>query len=225
MRLSRLTFLFLMPVLFCPGRTAAQDWSFRAATGPFVFGKFARQTSLVGIPGSGSPLTTSLSAAVRPGVAVDLQRELSGRWAFRLQGTFAQAPLSIKTGGRSGISLDTGKINVTTITAPLVMHINRSGAVRLHVFAGPAYAIYDLQRTAGASGSRGLHEGARGRFGVVGGGGIDWWVSKRFALSGEIDDVITSSPLHREEWSTADSGVDIPRPQNVHTSAGIRWRF
>ena len=39
-----------------------------------------------------------------------------------------------------------------------------------------------------------------------------------------LTDIITTSPLERGELSNT-TAVDIPKPHNVHTTIGVRWRF
>jgi hypothetical protein len=53
---------------------------------------------------------------------------------------------------------------------------------------------------------------------------VAWWVSDRFAVEGNISDIVTSSPFDREDFPDV-PGFDIPRPHNVHTTVGVRWRF
>ena len=52
-----------------------------------------------------------------------------------------------------------------------------------------------------------------------------WWWSRRFGVEGEVSDLVTSSPFRREDLGTSGKGVSILRPQNVHTTVGIRYRF
>ena len=61
-------------------------------------------------------------------------------------------------------------------------------------------------------------------WGVSVGGGVGWWLSDRFAIEGEITDVATKSPFESEDFPAAQR-VQIERPHNIHTTAGIRYRF
>src|SRR5438067_1733531 len=55
-------------------------------------------------------------------------------------------------------------------------------------------------------------------------GGAQWWWSDRFAAEGRVQDVVTSSPFERSDFGTL-SGIHTLRPQHVHTTVGIRYRF
>ena len=58
------------------------------------------------------------------------------------------------------------------------------------------------------------------------GGGVAWWMGQRFALEGEVDDIVTSSPFRRSDFSTSTfGGLKIPKTHNVHSTVGIRYRF
>jgi hypothetical protein len=209
-----------------PLSSPAGDWSMAVGSGPFVFGKFAERAQIAGTPESTTRITTSLSAATRAGGLIDIEHGFSDRFALRLEGSFTRAPLSVKTGsGRSGVTVGTGEISVTSLILPLVFRINPRGAFRFHIMGGPAFANYDLRRTASGQTSSFLFEGSRGRYGVAGGGGLSWWFGRHFAIEGQITDIVTSSPVAREEFSTATRGVTIPRPQNVHTTLGLRYQF
>src|SRR5436305_7245709 len=87
----------------------AQNWSVGIATGPFVFGKFVERTTRTGTETSSSTTTIRLTAAPRPGVAADIERSFSDRWAIRLEGTFTDSKLSVKNKTGSGVSIDAGK--------------------------------------------------------------------------------------------------------------------
>ena len=53
-----------------------------------------------------------------------------------------------------------------------------------------------------------------------------WWLSNRFAVEGEVDDIVTASPFRRSDFPALNfGGVKIPKTHNVHTTAGIRYRF
>jgi hypothetical protein len=216
--------LSILPVaLFCTPLAFAQDWSIGVGTGPFVFGDFAERTILVGTQGSAHPVTTTLAAATRPGLSIDLQHDLTPALALQLDFTLAEAPLAIRNrSGDESLSLDAGKIDVGTFSLPLVWRINRSGALRFHLGAGPAYAAYRIRRRGGEAR---VFEGTRQRFGAMAAGGVAWQWTPRFAVEGEISDVVTSSPLERSDFGASPSGLRIPRPHNVHTTVGLRYRF
>jgi opacity protein-like surface antigen len=203
---------------------AAQDWSVGVATGPFVFGDLVERTVRIGNGEDPDTLTTFvLSAGTRAGLAVDLERRLSDRWAVRLEGTFTRAPLRLdQQGGGDGTELKQGDLDVATFMVPIVFRINRSGALRFHVMAGPAMAVYrghtpDRRTEA-------LFEKEQTEYGLAFGGGAGWWLSDRFAIEGNITDITTGSPFERDDFINT-SKVDIKRPHNVHTTVGLRWRF
>lgn len=202
----------------------AQNWSIGVHSGPFVFGDFVERKvrPSVGQP-DGATVTMTLSAATRAGLAVDLQRDFSERWGLRLEGTFTRAPLSIKEDGEDAFEFDAGEADVTTVMLPIVFRINPNGSFRFHILGGPALAMYRFEPEAEESGisiiSRTEHE-----WGLALGGGVGWWISDRFAVEGSLTDVVTSSPYERSDFPDV-PGYTIPRPHNVHTTVGLRWRF
>ena len=204
----------------------ADDWSIGVATGPFVFGDFVRRTLRPATP-EGSPSGTQtmvLSAATRAGLAVDVERAFAPRWAVRVEGTFTRAPLSVKDEhDDDGTSIDAGDVDISTFTLPLVFRINPSGSFRFHILGGPAYAMYRIQGRPNASGISPFDE-SRGGWGATAGGGVAWWMSDRFSVEGRISDTYTSSPFKREDFPPV-PGFKIPKPHNVHTTVGVRWRF
>jgi opacity protein-like surface antigen len=202
----------------------AQNWSFGASTGPFVFGDFYERTVRVGTgQGPTSEITLVLSAATRAGLALDLERNLGSRWAIRAEGTFSRAPLTLEQGSSSGsgAELDAGELDIATFMLPVVFRINPNGAFRFHVLAGPAMALY--RGNAPSSGSA-VFEGTQKEWGLAYGGGVGWWISDRFAIEGNLTDTTTSSPFEREDFPSS-TGLDIPRTHNVHTTIGVRWKF
>ena len=204
----------------------AQNWSFGAGTGPFVFGDFVRRTLQTGNEGAGGRQTTRLSASTRPGLSLDLERNLGGdRFAIRLEGTFTHAPLAIKGSSSAGVALDAGKINVGTFMTPLVIRLNPRGTFRFHIMGGPAYALYNLTRRSNSSSTLSPFTGTRARWGAALGGGLDWQWSPRFAVEGQIADVSTTSPFKRSEFAGGLAHVQIPRTRNVHTTVGLRYKF
>src|SRR5687767_10426406 len=117
----------------------AQNWSIGIGSGAFVFGDFVERKvrPLAGDTSEGT-FTQTLSAETRPGLSVDIERSLSDRWAVRLEGAFTRAPLSIKEQGSDAeFEFDAGEMDVTTFALPIVFRINRGGALRFHLMAGP----------------------------------------------------------------------------------------
>ena len=215
--------LFSLTIFLAATPLAAQSWSAGIATGPFVFGKFIERTTGIGTETGQSKTTIQLTAATRPGLSADIERSFSTRWAVRLEGTFTDSKLSVKTKtGGGGISLDAGKMNVTTWSLPIVLNFNRHGAFRVHIFGGPAYADYNIHNRAGSLTG---FEGSRGRFGGVAGGGVQWWISDDVAAEGNIEDIVTASPFERSDFPASTTGLTIPKPHNVHTTIGLRYRF
>jgi hypothetical protein len=206
---------------------AAQDWSIGAATGPFVFGNFVERTVRIGT-GDGPSGTTTLvlSAGTRAGGSLDIERSLGDRWAIRLEGTFTNAPLRLDQSGAGGdgAELDAGDLDVATFMLPLVFRINPKGALRFHVLAGPALAIYKGNAPDTAGSPQAAFDGTQKEWGVAFGGGAGWWLSDRFAIEGNLTDTITTSPFDEESFPSAGS-LEISRPHNVHTTIGVRWRF
>jgi len=206
--------------------TRAENWSLGVATGPFVFGRFADRTVTISTEGQSATTKTRLSAATRPGAAVDIERSLGDRFAIRLEGTWTSAPLRIKSAsGSQGVTLDAGKINVTALAAPVVFRINPRGAIRFELLGGPAYALYNVHRTASGGVTASLFDGTRGRWGGAAGAGVAWWWSKSFAVEGRVQDIVTSSPFRPTDITPSGAFVHIPKPQNGHTTIGIRYLF
>lgn len=204
---------------------AADNWSLGVHSGPFLFGDFVERKvrpSVGGQPG-GSTVSMTLSADTRAGFAVDLQRDFSERWGVRVEGTFTHGPLSIKEEGDDAVSLDAGELDVTTITLPIIFRINPNGTFRFHIMGGPAYAMYEFNPEADDGGISVISRTEK-EWGLAFGGGVGWWFSDRFAIEGNITDIVTSSPFERSDFPDV-PGYTIPKPHNVHTTAGLRWRF
>jgi hypothetical protein len=202
----------------------AQNWSLGVGAGPFVFGRFVERSSTVGTETGSTTITSRLSAATRPGIAADVERDF-GRWlGVRAGAAWTYAPLRIKGSGGSGVTTDAGHIGVTTIVVPLVLNLNR-GDFRVHLMAGPAYALYHGNGRGGGGTGFPLFSGTRGRVGGMAGGGVAWWWSNRFGIEGEISDTVTASPFRTEDVATSSKGVRIVKPENVHTTVGIRYKF
>jgi hypothetical protein len=203
---------------------AAQDWSLGVGTGPFIFGDFVeRRLRPVNTEGPDIPITLTLSAATRPGLTVNLERSFAERWALRAEGTFTHAPLSIKQSDGSAFQFDSGTLDVATVALPLVFRINPKGTFRFHIMGGPAYAMY--KKTAPAhTPTIALDDRTVNTWGFTYGGGVGWWFSERFAVEGNLSDIVTPSPF-KEADSSFTPGVTVKRPHNVHTTVGVRWRF
>lgn len=215
---------FLAALLLFTPATYAQNWSVGAGTGPFVFGRFVERTSTIGTEVGTTTTTTRLSAATRPGLEANVERDF-GRWlGLRLGASWTYAPLRVKGSGNSGVNIDAGHVGVTTVSLPLVVNLNR-GSFRFHLMGGPAYALYHGNARAGGGTGFPLFSGTRGRAGAMAGGGVAWWWSHRFGVEGEISDTVTSSPFLISDVSTTGKGIKILRPQNVHTIVGLRYRF
>jgi len=212
---------FCLTLLLAATPLAAQNWSAGVATGPFIFGKFTERTTRIGTETSSSKSTTQLTAAPRAGIAVDLERAFSDRWAIRLEGTFTDTKLRVKNRGGEGVSLDAGKLDVTTWVVPIVFNFNRHGAFRVHIFGGPAYATYDFRNDATTQGL----PGSRSRFGGAAGAGVQWWMNDDIAIEGNIQDIVTASPFERTDFPATTTGLKIEKPHNVHTTVGVRYRF
>lgn len=202
----------------------AQNWSLGVHSGPFVFGDLVERRVRPASGGQGSgTVTMTLSAETRPGLAIDLERSFAPRWAVRLEGTFTRAPLAVEEDGDDGVSLDAGEVDISTFMLPLVFRINPRGAFRVHLMGGPAYALYRISGEPNVSGLTPLDK-TSGEFGLAAGAGVAWWVGDRFAVEGNISDVVTSSPFDREDFPSG-PGWSIPRPHNIHTTVGLRYRF
>lgn len=203
---------------------AAQNWSFGAGTGPFLFGDFVERTLRVGT--EETELQTSvLSAATRAGLSVDLERRLTDRFAIRVEGAFSRAPIGIKRKDVDDtLAVEAGDIDVTTITLPLVFRINRSGAFRFHLHGGPAHAAYRVARRDNATATLGVFRGTRTVWGWAAGAGAGWYVSDRFAIEVQGTNINTSSPFREDEVGGL-GRVEIPRPNNLHTTLGFRYWF
>jgi opacity protein-like surface antigen len=204
----------------------AQQWSLGAGAGPFIFGNFVERTFRVSNGGSSSTTKTSLSAKTRAGATLDLERQLNDTFSIRFRGTFVDSPLAVDGGASGGgVALDAGKVDVTTLSVPFVFQLSRRGAIRFHVMGGPAYAMYKIRRQGTTGSGLGIYAGSRNRFGAMAGAGVDWWLSDRFALEAEGVDIVTSSPFERSDYPSGTVGLHIKRPNNIHTSGGIRYRF
>ncbi len=213
-------------LLLAAAPLSAQNWSIGVGTGAFVFGDFVeRRQRGPGSPDQPSVVTTlTLSAETRAGLSVDLERSFSERWAVRVEGAFTRAPLSVKDENDDDFSLDAGELDVMTLMTPVVFRINPRGSLRLHVLIGPAFAMYRPVGRSNADANIAVFRGSRSEWGAAAGAGLGWQWSDRFAVEGQIVDIVTTSPFKREDFSGL-SGITIPKPHNVHTTVGVRYRF
>lgn len=208
-----------------PCTLLAQPWSAGIATGPFVFGNFAERTTPIGTETGSGTITSRLSAATRAGATADLERDFNDRWALRLEADWTRAPLRVKSRGGQGVTFGAGTVSLTTLVAPVVLRINPHGALRVHLMAGPAYAFYSVRNRAGGGQTFSLFNGTRGRWGGAAGAGVEWWWSRRLAVEWEAQDIVTASPFRPGDIAPSPRGVHVPKPQNGHTTIGIRYRF
>ena len=219
---KNLTTALLALLLTLPA--TAQNWSIGVRSGAFVFGDFVeRRLRPIASGPADEPVIYTLSAATRPGLAVDFERRLGERWSVRLEGTFTSSPLTFEVNQSEGTDIRSGDVDVTTFTVPLVFRINRGGTFRVHLMAGPAYAIYRFNPPSETPvvvfGST-----ARNEWGAMAGAGVVWHLSERFGVEGSLSDIVTTSPFAGTGEEDL-PGVDIPRPHNVHTTLGVRYRF
>ena len=204
----------------------AENWSIAVSSGPFVWGQFVERTSKVTTGDSTTTQTITLSASTRPGLSVDIERRFGDRFALRLEGAFARAPIAIKGTSRQDptVSIPAGDIDVVTVMLPLIIRINPRGTFRFHVMAGPAAAAYTIRTRQNAPGTIPLFRGTRNELGAAIGAGGAWHLNDRWSIEGNITDINTSSPFREEEIGGLGS-VEIPRPNNLHTTVGLRYRF
>lgn len=221
----KLLALLLSLLALAPTELAAQKWSVGAGAGPFVFGDFANRTLRLATEDETAEHTITLTAATRPGLVVGIEREFGERWALRAQGTFTRAPLEVQIEDEDGVELESGDMDVATLAFPIVYRVNPRGSFRFILFTGPAHAAYQLKDQIAGVRDVPLFTGTRSTWGVIAGGGVAWHLSNRIAIEALIDDTVTSSPFRRSDLSGSASGLEIPRTHNVHTSAGLRYRF
>jgi opacity protein-like surface antigen len=219
---KKLTTLAALLVIALP--SAADDWSLGVHSGAYVFGDFVeRHVRPVAGEDSGNVVTLTLSASTRAGLAVDLQRDFSERWGLRLEGTFTRAPLALKQEGNESFSFSAGEVDVVTVMLPLVFRINPNGSFRFHLMGGPAYAMYTFEPEATPGGISAISR-TENEWGAAFGGGVGWWISDHFAIEGTLTDIVTTSPFDRSDFPDV-PGYTIPKPHNVHTALGVRWKF
>lgn len=216
----------LLALLLVAAPAEAQNWSIGVSTGPFVFGHFVERTTRVSTGEGSATQVSTLSAATRPGLSVDLERRLGDRFAVRLEGTFSRAPLAIKGTSRQDepVEIPAGDIDVTTLMLPLVVRINPNGTFRFHVMGGPAAAAYRVTNRPNAAGTIPVFRGTRTEYGVAVGAGMAWQWTDTFAVEVNITDINTSSPFRLDEIGGL-GRVEIERPDNLHSTLGLRYRF
>ncbi|HEU4522209.1 MAG TPA: outer membrane beta-barrel protein [Thermoanaerobaculia bacterium] len=216
----------LLALLLTTLPAQAQDWSIGVAAGPFVFGRFVERTVRVATPEGSGTQTATLSADTRAGLSVDIERRISDRFAVRVEGTFSRAPLAIKGSERQdeAVEIPAGDIDVTTLMLPLVIRINPRGTFRFHVMGGPAAAAYRVTNRSNAAGTIPIFRGTRTEYGAALGAGMAWQWTNTFAVEVNITDINTSSPFREDEFGGLGT-VDIERPDNLHSTVGLRYRF
>ncbi|HET7707538.1 MAG TPA: outer membrane beta-barrel protein [Thermoanaerobaculia bacterium] len=217
----------LLLLLCCTAASAeAQNWSLGVGTGPFVFGHFVRRTTRVATPEGSATQTVTLSAATRAGLSVDIERRFGDRFAVRLEGAFTRAPLAVKGDERQDDAVDipAGDIDVATMMLPLVVRINPRGTFRFHIMGGPAAAAYTIRTRPNAAGSIPIFRGTRTEWGGAFGAGMAWQWNENFGIEGSVVDINTSSPFRKDEIGGLGT-VEIERPDNLHSTIGIRYRF
>ena len=229
--MRRLVLLSLAIVLLTTG-IHADDWAVGVSTGPFVFGNFAESTRVISNEEQTVEITSTLSAATRAGARVELERFFNQQFSARLEATFTDTELSVKSEtdddpDSDGVTLDVGELSVTTIEIPIAWRINRSDRFRVQVFIGPAVAMYDLDPQIAVGGvAVPLFEGSRTRWGGVAGAGVEWFWGEKWAARATISDLVTSSPLERSDFGPRPvRRLDIPKTHNVHTAFGVLRRF
>ena len=212
--------------LFLASSSFADGWSLGVGTGPFVFGEFAERSSTIVTETGSLTSHTKLSAATRPGGTADVEHSIGkGRFAVRLEASWTRAPMRIKGSGGSGVSFEAGHASIATVAMPIVFTLNPRGTFRFRLGAGPAYAFYKMTARQAGGVSLPLFEGTRGRWGGIAGGGVEWWLSDRFAVEADANDIVTTSPFRRSDFGTSFGGLKIPKTHNVHTTVGIRYRL
>jgi opacity protein-like surface antigen len=208
------------------------DWTLGLGGGAFFWGDFVERHATITNEFETIEHVSTLSAATRPGVALTLDRSFNQRFAIRFEANAARSPLAIKSGSSSSdpngesVSLRIGDMNVYSMTLAAKWRFNRGGALRPYLFGGPAWAIYQVERNE-ESGAIPIFEGSRGRLGIHGGAGLEWWLSRRLAIRGEISDIYTESPIEMEDFEAPvpRERLEINRPHNIHTTLGLAWRF
>ena len=223
-------FALLLLAALCAAPTAARaqgSWTIGAGSGAFVFGDFVEIHTTVSNELDRLEIEETLSAATRAGLHVQIGRWIDERWSIRADGTFVRAPFTVETASNddSGVSLEVGEIDVVTVALAAALRFNRGGALRPSVFAGPAWTSYSIDRNE-QTGAPPVFTGSRSELGGVAGAGLEWWLSDRFAVQGEISDTLTPSPFEREDFPAVNEGeLNITDIHHVHTIIGVLYRF
>jgi opacity protein-like surface antigen len=213
-----------LALVACALPATAQNWSIGVRSGAFVFGDFVERNlqPAAGDP-TAEPIRLTLTAETSPGLSVDLEHSFAPRWAVRLEGTFTHASLAVEDSTDEEADIHAGDLDVTTFMVPLVFRINPNGSFRFHLFGGPAYAIYKFEPPERSAGIPFGGE-TRSAWGAAVGGGLTWQIRESFGIEGAISDIVTTSPFDRSDLPPG-PGITLPKPHNVHTTVGIRYRF
>lgn len=219
-----LPLLLLLAAIAPPA--AAADWGFGAGSGAFLFGDLVRFESTVGTEQSTIETAEELAAATRPGLQVHVERFLGERWSIRSDATLVRAPLTVRApGGDDGVSLDVGDLDVVTVSLAATIRLNRQGRLRPFLYAGPVWARFAM-RDEEETGVEPIFEETREEIGGVAGAGVEWWISERFAVRGEISDIVTPSPFRESDFRGIEGQrIEIEDAHNIHTVVGLTWRF
>lgn len=221
--LSRLGFTLLL--LATPA--AAQDWAVMGGSGPFVFGDFATSRSRISNGVDTIELEYSLSAATRAGGVAGVERFLNDRLSLRAELSFTQAPVAVKSSGseEDSVSVGVGDISVAALVFPLTFRFNRGGTFRPFLSAGPAVVAYDLEPERSTR-TVPLFTGTRVRAGAAVSGGVEWWISDKWILRGEVTDIASKSPINDSDFrNTATLRSEITTPHNLHSTLAAVFRF
>ena len=220
--------LFAVAILLISASAEAQQWAIGVSGGPFGYGDFASSSKTITNEVQTVRVTTSLTAPVRAGVTLDLERFLTSRWSVRAESSYTHTELAVKSrisgATSSAIPLDVASLDVATAALPLVYRIN-SGRLQLQVFAGPAYAFYDMNSEQ-SSGDVPLFSGTRSGIGAEAGGGLEWIWKKNLVFRALASDIVTRSPLRRSDFEgPAPGSLKIEAPNNLHLTFGLSYRY
>lgn len=216
--------LRLAALVICAPVAFAQQWSASIGAGPFIFGDFAETVEFIG-PGP-TRIEHSLTGDTNAGIAVGLERYFNQRFSVRLEATFTQSHLAVRSGSDDdAVSLDIADLDATTFALPFLLRFNRGGTFRPLLYAGPAYVIYDITPQLLAQPVP-IFSGPRKKGGWIGGAGVEWWWSDRFGARGTVSDILTESPLERTDFpGPVPTSLEIKDVHNLHGTAGIVLRF
>lgn len=224
----RSAFLLIVAFLLAPVAARGEGaWTIAAGSGAFVFGDFVEIHTTVENELDRLEIEETLSARTRAGLQVQIARWIDERWSIRADGTFVRAPFSVETASNEerGVALEVGEIDVVTIALAAAFRFSRGGRLRPYVFAGPAWTRYKIDPNE-ETGSPPVFSEPRSELGGVAGAGVEWWLSDRFALRGEISDTLTPSPFEREDFpGVNENELEIPDLHHIHTVVGALYRF